>query len=433
MSANSCMRRAIFFAVVLLVVSAVTAIASAAESRSTHRKAASSTHKSSQSSAHRTSKTRVRHFSRRTSARKHKTSRTKAKKTAYTPKPKSAAPSPTASTTAYAIGYRAGYDAGRAAALKELESKDAGATLTGQSAKHAQFPAASATQTQQAQQPSSVEPRVESSINQPKSPQHAQVNTESSPKPDDPDDSDQTDGVKDPDEATMATLELPRPGTPISLRGSLASLRRQNTRLESEGLERILDENDLDSRIAHGLLVPLPASANMTVNPNLVENHRYCRAWTSRFLSDLAKAHAAAFHRPFQVNSAVRTVEYQKRLMRVNGNAAAAEGDIVSPHLTGATIDIGKQGMTRAELHWMRRHLLALQNAGKIDVEEEFVQACFHITVYKTYINMRPAKKLTPPPLREASAPSSPSAPAHRRGSSLPSSIAAGTLIPQSR
>ena len=102
----------------------------------------------------------------------------------------------------------------------------------------------------------------------------------------------------------------------------------------------------------------------------------------------------------------------------------------MSPHLTGATIDIGKQGMTRAELLWMRRTLFALQNAGKIDVEEEFEQACFHITVYKTYAAPRPAHKLAEPALREASAPASktPAPAAPRRGSSLPASIAAGTV-----
>ena len=85
------------------------------------------------------------------------------------------------------------------------------------------------------------------------------------------------------------------------------------------------------------------------------------------------------------VSSAVRTVEYQTRLMRINGNAADAEGDIVSPHLTGATIDIAKSGLSRRELQWMRSQLLAYQNAGIIDVEEEFHQRCFHITVYKNY------------------------------------------------
>lgn len=190
-----------------------------------------------------------------------------------------------------------------------------------------------------------------------------------------------------PDE--MASVHLSGAGLPPSLRGTLASLERQNERTESDGLERILDEADLANRIDHKLLVPLPASAALTVNPKLEDNHRYCRPWTARFLADLARAHEAAFHKPIQVNSAVRTVEYQKRLMRTNGNAADAEGDIVSPHLTGATIDIAKQGLSREEMNWMRRQLASLQEAGKIDVEEEFEQACFHITVYKSYV---PAK-----------------------------------------
>jgi hypothetical protein len=41
--------------------------------------------------------------------------------------------------------------------------------------------------------------------------------------------------------------------------------------------------------------------------------------------------------------------------------------------------------MSRQEIGWVRAWLLPLQAAGKLDVEEEFQQACFHITVYKTY------------------------------------------------
>ena len=172
---------------------------------------------------------------------------------------------------------------------------------------------------------------------------------------------------------------------PAPLRGSLESLERQNQRLADEGLERIEDEDDLAARIANGLLVPLPASEALTVNSSLTPNHRYCRPWTARFLADLARQHDAIFHRPLEVSSAVRTVEYQKHLMNVNGNAAPADGDVVSPHLTGAAIDIAKGGLSREEMAWMRTRLLALQEAGKIDVEEEFQQACFHITVYKSY------------------------------------------------
>jgi hypothetical protein len=180
---------------------------------------------------------------------------------------------------------------------------------------------------------------------------------------------------------------------PPPLVGSYGSLERQNEKLEAEGLERIEDEDDLADRIARKMLVPVPASAALTVNGNLPENHRYCRPWTARFLADLARVHGAQFHRPLEVSSAVRTAEYQKRLMETNGNAAAAEGDIVSPHLTGSTIDIAKQGLSRQEMGWMRTWLLPLQKAGKIDVEEEFQQACFHITVYQSYVPPRPARK----------------------------------------
>jgi len=180
---------------------------------------------------------------------------------------------------------------------------------------------------------------------------------------------------------------------PPPMRGSLTSLERQNEKAEAEGLERIEDEQDLSDRIARKMLVPVPASAALTVNEDLPEHHRYCRPWTARFLADLARAYAAQFHGPLEVSSAVRTVAYQKHLMAVNGNAAAAEGDIVSPHLTGATVDIAKKGMTRQEIGWMRAWLTPLQSAGKIDVEEEFQQACFHITVYKSYVAPRPTPK----------------------------------------
>lgn len=191
-----------------------------------------------------------------------------------------------------------------------------------------------------------------------------------------------------------ASFKIPR--TVPALRGSIESLARQNERLEAEGLSRIQDEDELKARIEHKLLVPLPASDALDVNPNLEMNHRYCRPWTASFLDDLAKMHEGAFHKPIEVSSAVRTVAYQQRLMRTNGNAAPAEGDIVSPHITGATIDIVKKGMSRSEINWMRQRLLALQSAGKIDVEEEFQQACFHITVYKAYAPHRLGPRTLP-------------------------------------
>jgi hypothetical protein len=232
----------------------------------------------------------------------------------------------------------------------------------------------------------------------------------------------------------VARLRMSGTGRVTTLRGSLASLERQNERIEADGLERILDEEDLESRIEHKLLVPLPASAALAVNPNLSETHRYCRPWTARFLADLARAHSAAFHKPLEVNSAVRTVEYQKRLMNTNGNAADAEGDVVSPHLTGATVDIGKQGLSRKEITWLRSQLLGLQQAGRIDVEEEFAQACFHITVYKSYGAPAPQHKSAQPPTDDAGTRRKAAQPEKRKpASQLPADLAAGVFPAQGR
>jgi hypothetical protein len=183
------------------------------------------------------------------------------------------------------------------------------------------------------------------------------------------------------------------------LRGSMASLLRQNRRSDAEGLVRIEDDAQLRQMEDARAIVPVPASYRLRVNTDLPVDRRYCRPWTAQFLTDLASSHYARFHRPFQVNSAVRTVNFQRTLLEINANAAPARGDLASPHLTGAAVDIGKKGMSLSEIAWMRAHLLPLQTAGKIDVEEEFYQACFHITVYRGYAPPRPplqiAKKKT--------------------------------------
>jgi hypothetical protein len=177
------------------------------------------------------------------------------------------------------------------------------------------------------------------------------------------------------------------------LRGSYESLVRQNVKSEADGLERIENDDDLRDRVARKQLVPLPASPAMAVN-SVPEDRRFCRPWTAGFLADLAAAHDKLFHRALEISSAVRTVDFQKHLMHINGNAAPAEGDVASPHLTGASVDIAKHGFNRKELAWMRTYLLPLEQAGKIDVEEEFRQACFHITVYRSYAPPAPQQNL---------------------------------------
>jgi hypothetical protein len=173
---------------------------------------------------------------------------------------------------------------------------------------------------------------------------------------------------------------------PPALKGSHEILIRQNLMADSDGLERVRDDEDLDRMRRAGMLVPLPANSTLHIDDRLPVNRRYCRPWTALFLDTLARQHYAHFQTALQVNSAVRTVEFQQRLIHTNGNAAPAAGDTASPHLTGQAIDIAKRGLSLAEIAWLRGYLLPLVQQGKVDVEEEFQQSCFHISIYKKYM-----------------------------------------------
>ncbi len=172
---------------------------------------------------------------------------------------------------------------------------------------------------------------------------------------------------------------------PAPLRGSREILVHQNEMADAAGLERIQNDEDLERLRYQHQLVEVADTTALHVNPELPENRRFARPWTAKFAGDIARAYYARFGEPLELNSAVRTISYQLRLQHVNGNAAAIAGDTASPHLTGQAIDFGKRGMTTAEIAWMRLYLTPLMNAGLIDVEEEFQQACFHISVYRKY------------------------------------------------
>ncbi|MGC1782630.1 MAG: DUF5715 family protein [Acidobacteriaceae bacterium] len=172
---------------------------------------------------------------------------------------------------------------------------------------------------------------------------------------------------------------------PLPLRGSHEVLVHQNIVADVEGLSRIQNDAQLSAMVGSGDLVALPASSALEIDPRLPYNRRYCRPWTAKFLRDLSSAHDSIFGHPLQLTSAVRTIDFQRHLEHYNGNAAPAYGDTASPHLTGQAIDLGKKGMSLREIAWMREVLGRLQAAGKLDVEEEFEQACFHISVYRTY------------------------------------------------
>lgn len=181
------------------------------------------------------------------------------------------------------------------------------------------------------------------------------------------------------------SLLCPVPLRAASLKGSKASKERQNQEADREGLARVRNNKDLIRLERSGLLVALPEDGAVRVDERLAPERRWCRPWTALFLRNIGRAYFAEFHQPIKVDSAVRTVAYQRRLRRWNANAASAYGKRRSSHLTGATVDIATKNMSRAELAWMRRWLLFLESRGYIEAVQEHWQPCFHIMVFDTY------------------------------------------------
>ena len=181
---------------------------------------------------------------------------------------------------------------------------------------------------------------------------------------------------------------------PLLLKGSHDSLVRQNEEIDRLQLGRIADDDELEQLVDKQELVAVPSDKHVRIDSRLDENRRYCRPWTRDFLNDLGEAYYKQFRQPIQVNSAVRTVEQQERLMRHNGNAAPAEGPTASSHLAGLTVDIAKHEMTRKQRKWMEEYLVRLRDLGLIEAAEERKQACFHVMVSDRYTTWRETEKL---------------------------------------
>lgn len=166
--------------------------------------------------------------------------------------------------------------------------------------------------------------------------------------------------------------------------GSRESLVLQNQEIDRLQLPRISDEEQLQELIDKQELLPLESNDYVTVA--IAEpNHRYCKAWTRDFVEDLGEAYYKQFHRPIEVTSAVRTVEYQHKLRRHNRNAAPETGDTASSHLAGITVDILKRGMNHRQRHWLDEYLSPLKEQGLIEPEEERRQPVYHIMVSSRY------------------------------------------------
>jgi hypothetical protein len=180
--------------------------------------------------------------------------------------------------------------------------------------------------------------------------------------------------------------------TSASLQGSDFSQRWQNIVANREGLTRFENDAQVHRAIADGTLVLIRPGLHFTVSSRLKNVQRYGLSrvpdFLNRFSSDFSE-HFPHTDKKIVVSSALRTARQQWQMVhRRHPNRNAADPDPksekASSHMTGATIDVLKRGLSQEELNWIRVYLLDLESRGIISATEEFRQPVFHIMVFDT-------------------------------------------------
>jgi hypothetical protein len=184
---------------------------------------------------------------------------------------------------------------------------------------------------------------------------------------------------------SLLALAASAPLCAAGLRATTESPIIQNERADQDHLSRMEDPAMVERWARLELLEPVPSKTGSYYLHAVAESNRYLRPWTNLFLTRLSSQYHARFRAPLRVTSLLRTEQYQRSLQRRNGNAASPEGPKRSAHLTGASLDISKKGMTRAQQAWVRNVLSSLREKGYLYAIEEYQQPVFHVLVHRNY------------------------------------------------
>ncbi|ABF41578.1 hypothetical protein Acid345_2577 [Candidatus Koribacter versatilis Ellin345] len=163
----------------------------------------------------------------------------------------------------------------------------------------------------------------------------------------------------------------------------------QNEQMHAMELPPIKNTDELEELKSNGALAPFEESDHLHIAKGLPMDRAFARPWTVDFVEDVAREYYEEFGVPLQLNSAVRTVQVQRKLRRHNGNAAPESGDIISSHLAGTTVDIQRGGLTKPQHQWLENYFANLKALGLIEPEEERRHYCFHVMVYQDYDKWR--------------------------------------------
>jgi hypothetical protein len=175
---------------------------------------------------------------------------------------------------------------------------------------------------------------------------------------------------------------------PTALFGQIALLLKadthsqliQNAYAHDENLSCMLNAGMIRRFHRGGYLQRVSSSTRYYYLHLVPAKYRYLRPWSKLFLDRLSRQYYARFKQRLRV-----TVALQRALARRNANAANAFGARRSSHLTGATLDISKRGMTASAHRWMTKVIYSLREKGYLYAVEEFAQPVYHVMVYRNY------------------------------------------------
>jgi len=157
----------------------------------------------------------------------------------------------------------------------------------------------------------------------------------------------------------------------------------------------------LDEFIKGAGLLPVPLD-NETFFVDTEENNLrfpYLRLEARQFLQHLAVEYYMRFGKRLKVTSLLRPCWYQNELYSTFvkrgwwrrrltiAHCNAHDPDRRSTHLTGATFDVSRKGMSAKEIFWMEKFLSAYQRAGFIHHFNEGLSGNFHTAVFRSVLS----------------------------------------------
>lgn len=185
---------------------------------------------------------------------------------------------------------------------------------------------------------------------------------------------------------TGKAKNIPKSGG--SLRGSRASMNRQNTVANNYNLSRIENNEQLDRMVRNAYLIKVEMKGKgYYLADDIIKTRKYhkndpplsrnfSRQFSTFFLYRFASQYNGHCDEPLRISSLVRTKEDNLHIPNASKRSA---------HLTGATIDIARNGMCGDGLRWVRGVLSNLEKQGYIEATEERNPPHFHVMVFPNY------------------------------------------------